>query len=380
MKTFSYAITACVLVLMFSQLTFAQKSADDYLRLSQERLDKRDVKGAIDALSKAIELKPDNAKSYAQRSRLQMITGQPDLALADLDKALLIDPELAQAYADRSRIRMLKNDMTGALADLDNAIGRGQRSDEIYASRAHLRMMTRDFPGAIDDFTIAMTMNPKRSGYHVARAGARRMSGDEAGAVADYSVVLEQFEQEEAERLKAGKQPRTATPFDLQSPMIKGAESRQKNATSMSGVVVSMRSDANGMTPEQMEYLPNIAGAYTNRGLIYQKRGDAAAAMADFNKSIVVDPANSWARYTRGKALLDSGDPTAALADFDEAVKSGAPLAIIYVERGATLTLLGRDAEAEADFAQAVKMDPRMESLVERKRVEAKQKAEKKTP
>lgn len=302
------------------------------------------------------------------------------MALADLDKALLIDPELAQAYADRSRIRMLKNDMAGALADLDNAIGRGHKSDEIYSSRAHLRMMTRDFAGAIDDFSIAMTMNPKRSAGYLGRASARKLSGDEAGALADYNVVLEQFEQEEAERQKAGKPPRTAAPFDLQSPMIKGLESRQKNVTSMSGVVVSMRTDANGMTPEEMEYLPNIAGAYTNRGLIYQKRGDATAALAEFNKSIAVDPSNSWARYVRGKALLDSGDATAALADFNESVKLGAPFAVIYLERGATLTLLGRDAEAEADYAQAVKMDPRMQALVERRRAEAKQQAEKKTP
>ncbi len=341
MKTLSFLIKTCVLVLAFTQLAFAQ-SVNDYLRLSQERLEQRDLKGAIEALNKAIELKPDNAKAYAQRSRLQIMTGQPDLALADLDKALLIDPELAQAYADRSRIRMLKNDMTGALSDLDNAIGRGQKSDEIYSSRAHLRMMTRDFAGAIDDFTIAMTMNPKRTGNYLGRASARRLSGDEPGALADYNAVLEQFEQDEAERLKAGKQPRRATPFDLQSPMIKGPERTQQNVTSMSGAVVSMRTGVPGMTPEQMEYLPNIAGAYTNRGLIYQKRGDAAAALADFNKSIEVDPSNSWAHYTRGKALLDSGDATAALADFNEAVKLGAPLAIIYLERGATLTLLGR--------------------------------------
>src|SRR6187549_170101 len=87
------------------------------------------------------------------------------------------------------------------------AIGRGHKSDEIYSSRAHLRMMTRDFAGAIDDFSIAMTMNPKRSASYLGRASARKLSGDEAGALADYNAVLEQFEQEEAERLKAGKPP-----------------------------------------------------------------------------------------------------------------------------------------------------------------------------
>jgi Flp pilus assembly protein TadD len=70
MKSFVYASFIALFVL--SSTAIAQKSADDYLRLSQQRLESRDVKGAIEALSKAIELKPDNARAYAQRSRLQM--------------------------------------------------------------------------------------------------------------------------------------------------------------------------------------------------------------------------------------------------------------------------------------------------------------------
>ena len=92
--------------------------------------------GALAALDKAVELKPDFAEAYFERHRLHMLKGALDPALADLNKALLIDPEMKLAYVLRGRIRMMKNDMNGALSDFDNAVGKGYRSDDdLFLSR-----------------------------------------------------------------------------------------------------------------------------------------------------------------------------------------------------------------------------------------------------
>lgn len=389
-KTIS-TMVCCFTLVVFAPPILAQATAEDHIRTSKSLLHNRDLDGAIASLDKAIELKPDFAEAYVQRNRLHMLKGSLDSALADLDKALLIDPEMKQAYAERGRIRMLKNDMKGALNDLDNAVGRGYRSDEVYSSRANLRMMTRDYQGAISDFNIAISMNPARIGYYLGRGAARSGTGDDDGALVDYTSIIEKFEQQERERREAGKSERQAAPFDFTSPVISGPESStRKEGTSTTGktvqevkrteTVVTMKMNTGpGMTVERMEYLPNVAGAYMNRGSIHSKRGDSDAAIADLSKSITIHPFFA-AYFDRGKQFRKRGDLSAAIADFTKAIELRPTMAMFYLERGLTLLQAGKGDEAEKDFAQTLALDPRLKTAVETRRVEAQGLRENKSP
>jgi tetratricopeptide (TPR) repeat protein len=211
------------------------------------------------------------------------------------------------------------------------------------------------------------------------------MAGDEAGALDDYTFVIQMFEQQESDRIKAGKPAREAAPFDLHSPMVNGPESvtttEKGKTTRTQGVVVMMNTDSSRpMTAEQVEYLPNVAGAYMNRGLIYSRKGDAEAALVDLNKAIAVNPHEFMAYYSRGKELQKHGDLIGALSDFNKSIELGPQIPMAYLERGVTLVLLGRDAEAQKDFEQCVKIEPRMQTAVENRRAEAKKEADKKSP
>ena len=44
---------------------------------------------------------------------------------------------------------------------------------------------------------------------------------------------------------------------------------------------------------------PNVATAYTNRGLAYKKKGDKEQAIADFRKALEIDPS-----YQKAKIIL----------------------------------------------------------------------------
>jgi tetratricopeptide (TPR) repeat protein len=380
MKEFISTLMCCLMLVVFAAPAFAQKTAEDYLKASRTRLEARDLDGALAALDKAVELKPDFAEAYFERHRLHMLRGALDPALADLNKALLIDPEMKQAYVLRGRIRMMKNDMNGALSDFDNAVAKGYRSDEIYSSRANLRMMKQDYEGAISDFNTAISMNPGRIGYYLGRGAARAASGDEEGALADYTEIINRFEQKESERLAAGKGERKATPFDMTSPLIKGPESSAKVVTNakgetlrgvtMTGTEVATKFNTN-MTAEQMEYLPNVAEAYLNRAGINIKRGDSDAALADLNKSITIHPFFA-ALQMRGQEFRKRGDFNAAIADFTKAIEQQPQMAFFYVDRGAALQAIGKDDEAEKDFARAVELDPGLKTTIEKRRAETK--------
>ncbi|HYE15735.1 MAG TPA: hypothetical protein VD968_14930 [Pyrinomonadaceae bacterium] len=53
-------------------------------------------------------------------------------------------------------------------------------------------------------------------------------------------------------------------------------------------------------SPEEAEYLPNVAGAYAGRGQIRSKRGDSDAALADFDRAVELQPQNAFVHVERG--------------------------------------------------------------------------------
>lgn len=387
MKQMSKSLLCFFTLIILTAPAQAQRTAEEYLKASYARLQTRDLDGAIAALDKAIELKPNFAQAYLQRSRLLVMKGATDASLADLDRAILINPDFTDAYPERARLRMMKNDAAGALSDLDNAIVRGYRSDTIYSQRSTLRVMTGDLKGALADADTAISLNPDRIGHYLARGAVKEATGDTESALSDYNYIIDRFEKREAERLAEGKSERTAEPFDLTSPVISGPErpvSKEVNkdsravraVTKVEGQTVMKLETGRPRTPEQMEYLPNVAGAYLNRAQIHSKKGDLEAAVAGYTKSIKIHP--FFGTY-HGRALLlrKTGDMSSALADFTKVIELRPDMAIFYVERGVTYLLMNRDAEAEKDFATALSMNPSLQPTIEKRRDEAKKQQEK---
>ena len=147
--------------------------------------------------------------------------------------------------------------------------------------------------------------------------------------------------------------------------------------------MVTMHFD-NGMTAEETEYLPNVAGAYAARGSIYIKRGESDAAIADLNKSIAINPFFG-ALHVRGRELRKRGDLNAAIADFSKAIELGPQrlgphLPLLLIERRVSFVEAGKDDEAETDFAQALALAPHLKTTVENRRAEARKVGDKKLP
>lgn len=370
------ALLACAL---FPMIAHGQKTAEDYVEASQNFLQKRDLDRALKAIDKAIELNPDLAPAYNYRSSLHLMRGDLAAALKDLDQALLIDTDLTLAYVARGQLRMVTNDMKGALNDFDNAIARGYQSDEIFGRRGAMKMMLQNMQGALQDYNTAISMNPNRIGHYLGRATARSRLGDEDGALSDYTYVIEAYEA----HIASGKTPKARITPDISSPIIKGVERPSKTnprETVRIDSVVAMNPEAERtMTSEQMEYLPNVAGAYLNRALILGRRGDSDAALADLNKSISVYP-HFPAYIARAKELEKRGDVAGALADLTESIEMQPGSALTYLERGTLLMTMGKDEEAEKDFSNCLKLSPTLAPTVEQRRTEAQKRRENSGP
>ena len=108
-----------------------------------------------------------------------------------------------------------------------------------------------------------------------------------------------------------------------------------------------------------LEIDPNLTGTYCNRGNAKNNMGDYAAAIADFDRALEVDSKDAFAHNNRGIAKQNMGDYAAAVADFDRALEIDPNLTAAYSNRGAVKTSMGDYAAALADIKRALEIDPK---------------------
>ena len=89
------------------------KSAEDYFFLANAQRFNRDYQAAVDSYSRAIELKPQNAKAYNYRGLCQRDLGNFAAALNDFRKATEIDPNYVEAKNNLKEAYTNKNSNKG---------------------------------------------------------------------------------------------------------------------------------------------------------------------------------------------------------------------------------------------------------------------------
>jgi tetratricopeptide (TPR) repeat protein len=110
---------------------------------------------ALAAYDTAIELEPDMAYAYRNRSLARIRSGDSAGARDDLDRALELDPEYAEAYNDRAFDAVFDGDCDAALADADRALELDERSANGHAIRA---LCVDDPDEALDEAEAAIKL------------------------------------------------------------------------------------------------------------------------------------------------------------------------------------------------------------------------------
>ncbi|MDI3308093.1 MAG: tetratricopeptide repeat protein [Acetobacteraceae bacterium] len=116
-------------------------------------------------------------------------------------------------------------------------------------------------------------------------------------------------------------------------------------------------------TPDHAEalHLLGVIALQTGRaerGVELGQRGQAAEALASFERAIALAPGFAAAHNSRGLALNELGRLQDALAAFDRAIAPQPGMADAHLNQGAVLAALGRPEEALASFDAALARDP----------------------
>ena len=103
---------------------------------------------------------------------------------------------------------------------------------------------------------------------------------------------------------------------------------------------------------------PNLAQAYTNRGLAYSGLKQYQQAIADYNQAIRLDPNDASAYNNRGVAYGRLEQYQRAIVDYNKAIRLEPNDAMAYNNRGIAYNNLDQYQRAIADYNKAINLDP----------------------
>lgn len=218
-----------------------------------------DFTGAVEDVSEALELTPNDFSLFQSRARALGMMGEHEAALIDLDEALALAPHVTQLLVDRAIAHAEMENVSAALRDLDAAEEADPTYADIYNIRAGIFVYQQDLDKAEEQFTKAIDLSPEFGLLYSRRGFARLLDDRIADALADFDIAV--------------------------------------------GMGVAQ--------PETFMY----------RGIAQDALNDTEEALADFSRAIDLDPSMASAWYQRGVIHMMENTYSKALEDLDVAAQ-----------------------------------------------------------
>ncbi len=168
------------------------KIAEESAHQGQKKYGQKDFQGAIEAYTKAIQLKPDDATLYPNRGQARRDLGLKKDAIDDYTHAIRVNPNDADLYCQRGTIYQDLGDSKNALADYIQALQLKPDAALTYWKRGELYRELGKPKNAIDDYTKSLDLKKTEPWlvYHK-RGMMRKMLSDRIGAIEDYKKALQ---------------------------------------------------------------------------------------------------------------------------------------------------------------------------------------------
>ena len=142
---------------------------------------------------------------------------------------------------------------------------------------------------------------------------------------------------------------------------VLGKQPKHFDALHMLGVIAFQTKNltlADELIGKAIEINPNVASAYSNRGLALKELKRLDDALASYDKAIALKPDYADAFYNRGNALQALKRLEDALASYDKAITLKPDYAEAFNNRGTALQELKRLKDALASYDAAIALKP----------------------
>jgi tetratricopeptide (TPR) repeat protein/predicted aspartyl protease len=237
---------------------------------------------ALESLSKAIELSPNEPEYYYERANVYWSNKQPDMALADFSRVIELKQDFLPAYLPRARLYADKKDNTAALSDLETV-------DRLAPKSADLR------------FTLA---------------GMYEFQNRLPESLANYGQWIDSH------------------PDDSRIPAA--LSGRCWNRALLDQELPAALSDCSTAIRRSDKGFPGTANMLANRGLVQLRLKANEKAINDCNEALKVQPKLAKAMYIRGLAEGRMNKKTNSDADMAAAKELAPRIVEFYAKYGLT--------------------------------------------
>jgi tetratricopeptide (TPR) repeat protein/predicted aspartyl protease len=256
------------------------KNAAEYARRGNAFASRRDFAHAIEDLTRACELAPDQPDYFYERGLAWEQSNQPVAAIADFGRTISLMPNHIPALVARAELRLLAHQNPEAIEDL-NAADRAATKEADARLRMALAYTQSDLlPQAItqlDSWIAAHDQDSRLPQALTQRCWARALIGQDLGKGLDDCNLA-------AKRLDKAN--------------------------------------------------PNYAFILNSRGFVRLRLGDYDVSIKDFDVSLAMNAKNAWALYGRGIDKVRRGRVAEGQADMSAAAALSPEIAADYEKRG----------------------------------------------
>ncbi len=266
----------------------------------RERWLNRDLIGAVEQLSLALQRDPRLGNAYILRGQVYLELGQLPQALADFDQATQLAPRRPEPYLYRGLIRQWQGDLEGATAELTELV-RLHPSAPYHLRLASLLIQQGSLPLALIHLDEAICRDPTLAPAYACRATVYGYLGEWEVAVADWSQAI-RWDPCPAHYYGRGVAHAWADCYD----------------------------EAIADLSRSLEAEPCQAHVLYLRGNLLYELGEIKAALDDYDQAFrleadshFIDLADEYGLYGRGLAYRNMGDFETAIASWQAALHLG---------------------------------------------------------
>ena len=290
--------------------------------------------------STAIRLAPDNADSFNYRGYFLMSHGLQTEAAADFEKAIQLNPTHAAALNNRGLLTLTKNEYKSAETDFTRAIDSDRKFADAWNNRGFARLKLAQYDPALQDLQQALRIkeNYVTAWNNCGLVYMEQAKYDDAIEAFTRAMQLEPMDTRWVSHHRAALLKLNRFP-EAQKDSAKIAWLEQLNQLSQQAI-------RNARNPE----------AWIVRGKHLMNGSQYGAAIQDFTRALIVNPGNSDALKGRASAWMATGELQKAMLDCDESIVVRASQEA-YSLRGDLWMLLENLDNAITDFETAGRFD-----------------------
>lgn len=224
-----------------------------------------------------------------------------------------------------------------AIIEFNKIIEENPKISKAYTGRGSVYVIKGEFDKAILDYTKAIVIKPNDNDAYFLRGLAKFFKKQYDEALSDFNVVIE--------RLPS---------IVYQAYYFRGNVYQEQGDIDQA---IADYKKTIQINPNFTEAHNALASALDSRGLTYLEKGDFDKAISDYTEAIKIIPNEISYYKSRGFAYDQKGDLDKSFSDYNKAIELNPSEAIAYFNRGSIYKNKGDFNSAIADYSKAIQIN-----------------------